>query len=95
MHVIHSHLPRAVIISLAALATIVIVIMLILAARLGDLQLGQNQASRPPRETVTRTAPQLTARSAAPPPSAWLTDPFAPLVPDPVAPPRMSAARGQ
>lgn len=91
MHVIHPHLPRAVTVTLtAALATIVI--MLALAARLGDVQpVAQGQASSAPRPTVTRLDPQLTARLSAPAASrptvpAWLTNPFTPLVPDRIAP---------
>ena len=99
MHVIHPHLPRAVNAALAA-ALATIVIMLTLAARLGDVQIGQTQASSPPRPTVTRLAPQLTAQSsvpAAPRPTvkAWLTNPFTPLVPDPIAPRWTPAGRGR
>jgi hypothetical protein len=90
MHAIHPHLPRAVTVALAA-ALATIVIMLVLAARLGDVQIGQNQASSPPSPTVTRVAPQLTARlsvPAAPRPTvpAWLSNPFTPLVPDSTMP---------
>ncbi len=97
MHVIHPHLPRAVTVTLAA-ALATIVIMLALAARLGDVQLSQSQASSPARPTVTHAAPQLTARvtaHAAPRPPAWLTNPFTPLVPDPIAPRWTSADRGR
>ena len=62
MHVVHPHLPRAVIVSLAA-ALATIVIMMALAARLGDVQLSQNQPASP---AVTHGAPQLTARLTAP-----------------------------
>lgn len=90
MHVSHPHLPRAVTVALAA-ALATIVIMLALAARLGDVQIGQNRASSPPRPTVTRVPPQLTARlsvPAAPRPTvpAWLSNPVTPLVPDPIVP---------
>lgn len=90
MHLIHPHLPRAMTVALAA-ALATLVIMLALAARLGDVQIGQNQAFSSPRPTVTRLVPQLTARAsvpAAPRPTvpAWLTNPFTPLVPDPIAP---------
>jgi hypothetical protein len=99
MHVIHPHLPRAVTAALAA-ALATIVIMLTLAARLGDVQIGQNQASSPPRPTVTRLAHQVTARPsvpAAPRPTvpAWLTNPFTPLVPNPIAPRWTPAGRGR
>ena len=95
MHVIHPHLPRAVTVALAA-ALATVVIMLALAARLGDVQIGQNQSPSSPRLTVTRVAPQLTARlsvPAAPRPTvpAWLSNPFTPLVPDPIGP-RWTAA---
>lgn len=88
MHVIHPHPPRAVTVALAA-ALATIVIMLALAARLGDVQIGQNQASSPPRPTITRVAPQLTARlsaPAAPRPTVWLSNPFTPLVLDAIVP---------
>ena len=90
MHAIHPHLPRAVTVALAA-ALATVVIMLALAVRLGDVQIGQNQAPVPSGQTVTRVAPQLTARlsvPAAPRPTvpAWLSSPFTPLVPDPIVP---------
>ena len=99
MHVIHPHLPRAVTVALAA-ALATVVVMLALAARLGDVQIGQNQASSPPRLTVTRVAPQLTARlssPAAPRPTvpAWLSSPFTPLVPDSTMPRWIPAGAGR
>ena len=99
MHVIHHpHLPRAVTVTLAA-ALATIVIMLTLAARLGDVPIGQNQSFSPPRTTVTRVAPQLTALSVpvAPRPNvpAWLTNPFTPLVPDSIAPRWTAAGPGR
>ncbi len=100
MHAIHRpHLPRAVTVTLAA-ALATIVIMLALAARLSDVQTGQDQASSPPRPTVTHAAPQLTARLSAPAvprPTvpAWLTSPFTPIVPDPIAPRWTPAGAGR
>jgi hypothetical protein len=86
MHLVDPHLPRAVTVTLAAaLATIVIV--LAVAARLSDVQLGLGQVASPARQTLAHAAPALSApvrARAALRATAWLSDPFAPLVPEQV-----------
>jgi hypothetical protein len=91
MHVIHPHLPREVTVTLtAALATLLIALMLVPRLGLGNVRVGQNQASSPSHPTLTRPGPPRTARPSVPAApqltvSAWPRKPFTALMLDPVA----------
>lgn len=72
MHAIHPHIPRAMLVALAA-AVLTILVLLVFFARVGDISLGSSSSGT--------AAPAATAKLNAPSEirgPSWLTNPFAP-----------------
>lgn len=70
MHAIHPHIPRAMLVTLAA-AVLTILVMLVFAARVGDISFGTSSSGP--------AAPAASAKLTAPSENhSWLTNPFAP-----------------
>lgn len=75
MHAIHPQLPRAVIVGLAVALTAT-VLLVALAGRLGDVQLGPSHGAAASSAGAGGAVAVSQATAARP---AWLAGPFAPL----------------